>query len=142
MIDLQGRTKCCSNHSVGYQQINHPELRLIEMMCAGPDFISTDIVGAYKLLKAVITIVAAVLSERGYTPSGEVTFDTNISLPMKHTEDFGYAYFLAGTGPLSGAEYSKGDHSVAGNLSASLSPFCVLGAEFFCSGLLCWMSHR
>ncbi|KAJ7092969.1 hypothetical protein B0H15DRAFT_972734 [Mycena belliarum] len=76
-----------------------------------PDSTSTDIVAVYKLLKAAITIVAALLSESGYTPSGEVAFDTNITLPMEQTQDFGYAYFVAGTGPLSGVGYSKGDHS-------------------------------
>ncbi|KAJ7092976.1 hypothetical protein B0H15DRAFT_833140, partial [Mycena belliarum] len=90
-----------------------------------------NIVSVYKLLEAVITIVAAVLSERGYTPSGEVTFDTNITLPMKNTEDFGYAYYLAGTGPLSGVGYSKGDHSVSGNLTAYCVGCRIGGNGFF-----------
>ncbi|KAJ7502685.1 hypothetical protein B0H11DRAFT_1989648 [Mycena galericulata] len=81
---------------------------------------SFDIAAIYEFFKTVVTIVAAILSEKGYTPSGEVTFDTNVSHPMTNTDAFGYAYYLASTGPI---EYTpKGsDHSVSGELTA----YCV-----------------
>ncbi|KAF7342514.1 hypothetical protein MVEN_01841500 [Mycena venus] len=49
-----------------------------------------DVKKLYEFFKTVVQVVVAVLSESGYTPSGEVTFDTNSSLiPLQNTSDFG-----------------------------------------------------
>ncbi|KAF7345240.1 hypothetical protein MSAN_01900600 [Mycena sanguinolenta] len=82
--------------------------------------VSFDISVFFKFFKKAATIVAVILSEKGYTPSGEVTFDTNASFPMQNTDDFGYAYLLAESGQI---EYTpKGSSkTVTGNLTA----YCV-----------------
>jgi hypothetical protein len=59
-----------------------------------------DFSGIVEAVRKVGHIVKQVLSESGYTPSGEVTFDTNRSKPMYNTNEFGYAYQIAKVRPI------------------------------------------
>ncbi|KAF7366201.1 hypothetical protein MVEN_00497200 [Mycena venus] len=68
--------------------------------------LSLDVTRIYKIFENVIEAAKAILSEKGYTPGGEVTFDTNVSHPMDNTDEFGYAYKVFE------ASKEKGDASV------------------------------
>ncbi|KAF7342519.1 Apple protein [Mycena venus] len=80
-----------------------------------------DVKKLYEFFKTVIQVVVAIISESGYTPSGEVTFDTNSSLiPLQNTSDFGWAYPLLNIAPIEHTSKNS-KKSVEGTLSV----FCV-----------------
>ncbi|KAJ7186401.1 hypothetical protein C8R46DRAFT_274686 [Mycena filopes] len=76
--------------------------------------LSLDIKAIYKFFSAAVKIIVAILSEKGYTPSGEVTWDTNVTKPMELTEEFGYAYNLLTIHPTE--QSSEDGKSVLGSL--------------------------
>ncbi|KAF7335094.1 hypothetical protein MVEN_02260000 [Mycena venus] len=52
-----------------------------------------DLFNQFKAGVEVAKVLTQVLSEAGYTPSGDITFDTNTSLvPLKNIPDFGWSY--------------------------------------------------
>ncbi|KAF7356145.1 Apple protein [Mycena venus] len=111
-----------------------------------PDSVQLDVEKLYKFFEAVVQVVVAVLSEDGYTPSGEVTFDTNNSLiPLQNTADFGWAYPLASLHPTEVATGST--TSVLGTISVvclgcRINGVSLLLAKSFFSHSRQFMKHR
>ncbi|KAK7038733.1 hypothetical protein VNI00_010618 [Paramarasmius palmivorus] len=66
-------------------------------------------------------ILAQVLSSRGWNPAGTAIFDTNVTVPMKYTEEFGSAYKVY---TLEKSKEKK-THSGDATATARLDVYCV-----------------
>ena len=96
----------------------------------------------YKFFKFVSKVFVAVLSDKGYTPSGQVNFDTNTSiLPLDNTPDFGWAYPIFS---LDATEKSTGTHGKSIEGSLSMCAVCCGDPTYFpwIRRFLCWLPDQ